>query len=84
MQGPKGDKGDKGDPGSTSLPTVTANLNMQGYKLEQLGKPTQADDSATKKYVDDETAKRLTESQGDTRYLKKGGCYGSVSFYGKQ
>ena len=72
-QGPKGatgPKGAKGDSGSTSLPTVNANLNMRGFKLEQLGNPTQSNDSAHKLYVDSEVSKRLSQTQGDARYLK--------------
>ena len=52
---------------------LRGNLNMRGYKVIQLGDPTQAQDSAHKNYVDDQVATRLTQVDADSRYLEVAG-----------
>ena len=75
LKGDKGDpgpKGDNGDRGGTSLPTVSQDLSMQGYKITQMGAPTQDGDAATKKYVDDRP-RGISRATADGLYLGKGG-----------
>ena len=62
IKGAKGDKGDKGDPGPrgvkgdrgdvSRLPNISQDANFRGYKITNLGTPTQNDDASTKGYVD--------------------------------
>ena len=89
-QGLKGDKGDKGDvglqgprgpAGSSSITTINQNLSMSNHKITQLGTPTQNDDAATKKYVDDKP-RGISRATADSLYLGLGGgsLQGAVHF----
>ena len=79
--GPQGPKGDKGDPGSTSLPTVSQDLSMQGYRITQMGAPTSDSDAATRKYVEDKP-RGISRATADSLYLGSGGgtLQGGVPF----
>ena len=51
----KGEKGDKGDVGVFTLDGEKTNLVMDGYKVTDLGNPTEDGDAVSKKYVDART-----------------------------
>ena len=54
----------------TKIPTVTADLDMKNYKILRLSNPTASPQAANKRYVDTQVATCLTETKGDTLYLK--------------
>ena len=78
--GPRGGKGDKGDQGRTTIPTVSQDLSMNDNNIGQLKTPTEDDDAATKKYVDDKP-RGITQLKADNRYLSLngGGLGGSLN-----
>ena len=85
LKGPKGDtgprglKGEKGDTGprgpkgdtSSTLPTVNQNLDMQNFKIEKLGNPTNTTDAVNKGYVDSNAG--INQATADGLYLQKSG-----------
>jgi hypothetical protein len=50
--------------------TLTGNLNMgTTNKIINLADPTLAQDGSTKKYTDDQVATKISQTQGDARYV---------------
>ena len=57
LRGPKGVKGDKGVTGSTSIPTISQDADLRGFKITNLGLPTQDRDATNKSWVESKIPK---------------------------
>lgn len=63
-----------GDFKANGTVAMTGNLNMgTTNKIVSLADPTSAQDGATKNYTDTQVATKISQTQGDARYLQLGG-----------